>query len=59
MFPEMEGEFNRSDYPDKIVQIEESLADDGTNYEYESYFEYPYGTFTVEMLYSPKPNPAT
>jgi hypothetical protein len=44
MFPEMEGEFNRADYPDKEVKIE-GFKDDNDIWEYEGEYEYPYGTF--------------
>ena len=53
MFPEMEGEFNRADYPDKLHKVEGYEEENG-QWEYESEFEYPYGTFSIEVLFSPK-----
>ena len=53
MFPEMEGEFNRNDYLDKMVQIEGEEVDNGY-WEYNSVLEYPWGSFAIEVLYTPK-----
>lgn len=44
MFPEFEGEFNRNDYPDKMVKIE-GYEEESGNMEYEAEFEYPFGQF--------------
>ena len=54
MFPEIEGEFNRNDYKaDDMIQIEGYEEENG-NWEYESEFEYPYGTFSIEVKFTPK-----
>ena len=53
MFPEIEGEFNRNDYPDKRVKID-GYEEESGNWEYESEFEYPFGTFAIEVLFTPK-----
>ena len=53
MFPEIEGEFNRNDYPDKNVKIE-GYEEESGNWEYESEYEYPFGTFSIEVLFTPK-----
>ena len=51
MFPEMEGEFDKADYPDKMVLIDGEEEENG-HWEYESEFEYPFGTFNIEIFYS-------
>ena len=56
MFPEIEGEFNRNDpnyLPDRMVKIE-GYEEESGNWEYESEFEYPFGTFAIEVLFTPK-----
>lgn len=52
MFPEFEGEFNRNDYPDKMVKIE-GYEEESGNMEYEAEFEYPFGQFQIEVLFTP------
>jgi len=58
MFPEMEGEFSKADYPPlrKIIinAVRPEDAKDDANFEYEQDFDYPYGTFDIELFWDIK-----
>ena len=57
MFPELEGEFSKQDYPPtKKIKIEPIEAADGA-LEYKFEFEYPYGTFDIELMTDLKGKP--
>ena len=54
MFPELEGEFSREDYPpQKRVKLEATEVDNNV-WEQELELEYPYGTFSFELFYDKK-----
>jgi len=54
MFPEMEAEFNRKDYPtEQEVQLEE-FEDDNDNCEYEKEFDFPYGQVDMQLFFCKK-----
>jgi hypothetical protein len=53
MFAEMEGEFSKDKYKDQMVAID-GYEEESGNWEYESEFDYPFGTFAIEVLYTPK-----
>ena len=60
MFPELEGEFSRNDYPyerDLLVPSEKEEKKDPKekdSYEYKVSFELPYGDFSIEYYYVTK-----
>lgn len=53
MFPELEGEFNRSDWVSKKFKMEEKELANGEEM-FEIEFEYPYGTFSFEIKHCVK-----
>lgn len=56
MFPEMEGEFNKVDFPASAKFLIDG-EDKGGSYEYETEIDYPYGTYELEVMYETKGKP--
>jgi hypothetical protein len=56
MFPEMEGEFSKTDYPAQSKFLIDGEEKNGT-WEYEIDIDYPYGTFELEVMYDVKGKP--
>lgn len=54
MFFEMEGEFSKADYPEKRRVKIDGYEDDNGIWEFEQEFEYPYGTFEIEVKWDAK-----
>ena len=54
MFPEMEGEFSKTDERYKAKRIVKLDADEDENnqWEYEKYLEYPWGDLKIEARYT-------
>ena len=53
MFKEIEGEFDKNDYPAQKTIMMEGEDKNGT-YEYDLEFDYPYGTYEMEVLWDLK-----
>ena len=55
MFLEMEGEFSRNDYPaTSLVKIRGEEDEATGTWQYEEEFEYPYGTFDIDVKWDAK-----
>ena len=52
----MEGEFNKADFPSKAKFLIDGEEKNGV-YEYETEIEYPYGTYTLDVMYDVKGKP--
>jgi len=61
MYDEMEGEFNKADFPSKAKLLlvgKESQEDKNKgNYEYFREIELPYGTCTIDLMWDVKGKP--
>lgn len=51
MFPELEEEFNKSEWTSLTVPLQEEYADENDNLEYIAEFDYPYGTYTAALWF--------
>ena len=57
MFQEMESEFSKADYPPQKRIMIDGFDDENGVWEYEADFEYPYGTFEIDIQYDVKGRP--